>query len=95
MRARNAGRVEHHVGGGEQRVELGRVGREGEHLLARVPRPRDVAGEDVARGGHDPGDRGAQVGQHSPGARRRVAAQVDDPDSLEQPLRHGRVLPLN
>ncbi len=65
MGAGSAELVDDHVGSGEQGVERGVVGAERDHLLARVPRPRDVAGERVARGRHHSYHVGAEVAEHA------------------------------
>ena len=96
MRAGDAGRVEHHVGVGEQRVELGIVGRERDHAAC----PRSTPGRRSRAARRPRAARPATTAApRSPstrrGAGRRVAAEIDDPTSFKQPLRHGWVLPLN
>jgi hypothetical protein len=47
----------------------------------------------MARGGLDDHDVGAEVGEHAPADRARLAGQVQDPYPFEQPARH-RVPPV-
>ena len=91
---RRAELVEHDVGVGEQRVERGVVGRERDHLLAGVPRAGDVAGRARSPPG---GTTRTTSAPRSPstraGAGRRVAAEIEHPQPVEQPLRHAETLP--
>ena len=88
MRSRPADLVDHDVGVGEQRVERGIVGRERDHLLARVPRPGDVPAERVAGRRDDPHDVGAEVAEHARGAGAGIVAEVEHAQPVEQPLCH-------
>src|SRR5439155_12724110 len=86
--SRYADLVDDDVGLGEQRIEGLIVGREGEHLLARVPRARDVLDQRIAFGWHDADDLGAEVAEHARGAGAGVVTEVEHAQPIEQPLCH-------
>ena len=78
VRPRDAGRVEHHMRVAKQRIELGTIGCEAVDALARVPRTRDVAREDVALRGNHPLNGSAEVAEHPSSTRGGIAAEIDD-----------------
>ncbi len=84
-----AGRVEHDVGRGEQRVERGVVGRERRDVLARVPRAWRCCRCSTSPVGRDDTDDGrAEIAEHPRRPGRRLAAEIDDAQACQQPLRH-------
>ena len=93
VRARRAELVDHDVGVGEQRVERGVVGGERDApACPRSTRGRSLPVEQVAGGRDDAHDVGAEVAEHARRARRRVAAEIEDAQPVEQPFCHSEIL---